>query len=165
MERFGSDVITEADKENAFAVLRNAEIFTVEDFGEDFVADLLKGAFNDLESAPLIVNGQSFYVFAEDDLRLVKLANSYHVLKERASAKTFVVVVEPLTFSCQRESLAGETGKTNIKGLYVHFVNLRDVAGNLEIVREVGPISLLGVLIPFADKAGFKLGAESFLEA
>lgn len=39
MERFGSDVITEADKENAFAVLRNAEIFTVEDFGEDFVAD------------------------------------------------------------------------------------------------------------------------------
>ena len=44
MELFGSNVITEANKENAFAVLRNAEILAVEDFGEDFVADLLKGA-------------------------------------------------------------------------------------------------------------------------
>lgn len=101
MELFGSNVITEANKENAFAVLRNAEILAVEDFGEDFVADLLKGAFNDFESAALIVNGQPFNVFAEDDLRFVQLANPDDILKERASAKTFVVVVETLTFSCQ----------------------------------------------------------------
>ena len=165
MELFGSNVITEADKENAFAVLRNAEILAVEDFGKDFVADLLKGAFNDFESAALIVNGQPFNVFAEDDLRFVQLANPNDILKERASAKTFVVVVETLTFSRQREGLAGETGKTNVEGLNVLLVNLGDVSGNLEIVGEVGTIGLLGVLIPFADKACFKLGAEGFLKA
>lgn len=65
MKFFRGDVVAERHDINAFAILRNAEVFAIQNLLKGSIAYLFKRIFNDIERAALVMNGKSFNVFAK----------------------------------------------------------------------------------------------------
>lgn len=107
------------------------------------------------------MDGQSLDVLAENNLGLMLIADANHVLKERSSAKSLVVVLEALTFTRQRERLTRESCKANIKRRNILLVYLGDVSRNFKRIIEICPVGFLSILIPFGDKNRLSVGKST----
>ena len=164
IESRGVNVLSETHDINSFAILRRSEIFAVQNFVADVVADLLKGIANDFERAPFVVIDKPLDVLAKNNFRLVIIANPHHVEKKRPATNAVIIVVETCAASGNRKGLARKTRQTNIKRRNFRLVNFGDVAFNRRAVRKIFVVSRAGVFIDFADKNRLGVGSENIFK-
>ena len=95
-----------ADDENAFTLLREAEIERVENAILAIVAEVADRFENALERLTFVVADEEFYVFENERPRFLRVQNARNVEEKRAAR-----VVEAAHVADDAEGLAGETGE------------------------------------------------------
>ena len=160
------DVVAEGDDVDALTVLRHPEILGVENLVVHRVAELLKRFDDHLEGLAFLVVGQPFDVFAENDARLVFVADLSHVEKEGAAASALIVVLKTHALAGHREGLARKARQADVevRDRRLGLVG-GDVAVNFFGRGEVGRIGLLGRDVPFGHENRFNLLAECPIKA
>ena len=165
LERRTVDIVPECDDVDALSVLGYSVVLAVEDFVQRGVTHVFERVDDYIKCPSFVMDCEALDVLAEDDLRSVEVADSDNIEEEGSARHAFVIVIEPLLPARDGECLTGEAGEADVEVGNVLLINFRDVAVDFGRSVEVGFVSLLSVLIPFAGEDRLDLVAEGFVES